>query len=176
MVLIHMIYSVCFWLNAFPIKSGTAGGMSPREIVTGQKIEYSKDCRADFGSYVEASSDDIFTNDQYPRTHACIALGPSRNQQGSLKCFDLLTGNVVTRRTFTQMTWPACMIKKASAWGRRGTADIVKGQIHFLNRRKEKFDWDNDDLDELEVRLDEPSLCLSALLEIDKDLSSVLTY
>ena len=24
MVLIHMIYSVCFWLNAFPIKSGTA--------------------------------------------------------------------------------------------------------------------------------------------------------
>ena len=68
-------------------------GFSPRELVVGRGVDYYKDCRADLGGYVEASTDKVVTNDNTPLTHACIALGPSGNRQGSLKCFDLQTGN-----------------------------------------------------------------------------------
>ena len=40
MVLIYTVYNVCLWLNAFPIRSGIAGGYSPREIVTGKTLSY----------------------------------------------------------------------------------------------------------------------------------------
>ncbi len=48
-----------------------------------------------FGAYLEASRDETVTNTSRPWTHPCIALGPSGNVQGSTKCFDLLTGEVV---------------------------------------------------------------------------------
>ena len=43
--------------------------------------------------------------------HGCIALGASRNLQGSLKCFDRMTGNGVLRRAFTVLPMPEFMVK-----------------------------------------------------------------
>ena len=79
---------------------------SSREIVTGRSLDVKIDLKAQFGSYVEASYDHIVTNDMKDRTHGCIALGALGNLQGSLKCFDLLTGQVVLRRTFTVLPMP----------------------------------------------------------------------
>ena len=73
-------------------------GYPPRELVTGRGVDYHKDCRADLGGYVEASTDKVVTNDKTPRTHTYIPLGLSGNRQGSLKCFDLKTGKLVVRR------------------------------------------------------------------------------
>ena len=81
-------------------------GLSPRELVTGRGVDYNKDCRADLGAFIQASTDKVVTNDNTPRTHGCIALGPLGNRQGSLKCFDLETGKLVVRRISKQIPWP----------------------------------------------------------------------
>ena len=103
MVLIYTVYTVCVWLNAFPLRSGITGGFSPRELVTELTANFTKHCTVDFGAYVEAITNAIITNGNNDRTHACIALDPSGNIQGSIKCFDLGTGRVVIRRTVKHM-------------------------------------------------------------------------
>ena len=57
----------------------------------------------DVGAYIEASTDAIITNVNNDRTHACIALGPPGNIQGSINCFDINTGRVLVRSTVKQM-------------------------------------------------------------------------
>ena len=52
MVLIQTVYTIIMWLNAVWSLSGVAGGLSPRELVTGRGVDYNKDCRTDFGAYV----------------------------------------------------------------------------------------------------------------------------
>ena len=86
-------------------------GLSPREHVTGRGVDYNKDCRADLGDYIQASTNIVLTNDNTPRTHGCIALGPSDNRQGSLKCFDLETSKLVVCRIAKHIPWPDRMLK-----------------------------------------------------------------
>ena len=88
-IVINLLYFVVFWMNAMPSTSGISEIYSPHEIVTGMKLDFKKHCRARFGAYVEASYDDVITNTMKDRTHACIALGPTGNVQGSVKCFDI---------------------------------------------------------------------------------------
>ena len=95
------------------------------------------------------------TNDNAPRTHGCIALGLSGNLQGSLKWFDLETGKVATRRIIKQIPGPERMLKIANAWGRMSKRLILKDSITFTNQHGKKFDWENDDLSDLEVKNDQ---------------------
>ena len=117
LVLVQTVYTICLWLNAIRYLSGMDRRLSPRELVTGREVDYNKDCRADLGAYIQAIMDKVVTNDNTPRTHRCIALGPSGNRQGSLKCFDLETGKLVVRRIAKQIPWPDRMLKIASEWG-----------------------------------------------------------
>ena len=160
MVLIHSLYSMIIMLNVFPHESGFTGELSPCKIVTGMTTNYLKDCRMDIGAYVEASMDAMVTNDHTSHTHSCIALGLSINRQGSLKFFDLDTGKVVLRRTFTQMPYPERMVKQANYWGLKSKSAIVKGEIKIFNRHGKKFDLDNDELSELDVFVEEPKKIL----------------
>ena len=112
LVLIHVVYTCVMWINAIPRKIVSVQGISPQDLVTVRTVNYKRDCRAFIGGYVEASTDTIVTNDNMPRTHICIALGPSGNLQGPVKCFYLETGKVVVRRTINHIPWPEKMIKK----------------------------------------------------------------
>ena len=60
----------------------------------------------------------------------------------------------------TQIPWPLdnILIRKVEAWGKKGARAIKRGRIKFLNRKGEKFDWDNDDLTDLEVVDEQPKL------------------
>ena len=80
----------------------------------------------DLGAYVEISTDAFITNGNNYRTHACIALGPSGNRQGSIKCFDLYTGRVGLCRTVKYMIWPEKLLRKANTWGKKGKKVILK--------------------------------------------------
>ena len=156
MVLIYTVYNVCLWLNAFPVRSGITGGFSPRELITCLTVNFKDHCKFDMGGYVEASTDGVITNNNSERTHACIFLGPSGNRQGLLNCFDLETGKFVVRRSAKQLFYPDRIMKKAEKWGKKGKSAVLRGQIKFLNRYGEKFDWDNDNLEEIKVsKMDE---------------------
>ena len=119
--------------------------------MTGLTINNTKHCTVDFGAYVQASIDVTITNGTNDRTHSCIALGPSGNRQGNINCFGLDIGSILLRWKVKQMIWPKRLIRKANAWVERGKKDILKVRISFLNRKGEKFDWDNDKLTEIEM-------------------------
>ena len=129
MVIIQKLYTISLWLNAIRSILGKDRGLSPRELVLGRGVDYHKDCRADLGGYVEARPDKIITNDNTPRTHSCIAVGPSDNREGTLKCFDLDTGKMVIRRIADQLPWTDSLIETASAWGRKSKKLIMKDLV-----------------------------------------------
>jgi hypothetical protein len=95
LMLINLIYYVVLWLNAPIWENGALTEYSPREIVTGWKLNFKKHCQALWGSYVEANVDPDRTNTLEPRTAPCIYLGPTGNVQGSVRCFNLETKNVI---------------------------------------------------------------------------------
>ena len=65
-------------INAVPAAKDISDRFAPREIVTGRRLNL-KHIKAGFGEYIEASTDEIVTNDMKGRTHGCISLGPSGN-------------------------------------------------------------------------------------------------
>ena len=145
-------------MNASPLQSGITGGFSPRELMTGLTVNFTKNCTVDVGAYVESSTDAIITDGNNDRIHACIALGPSGNIQGYINWFDLDTGRVVVRRIFKKCIWTERLLRKANTRGKKDKKTILKGQIKFLNRKGKKFDWDNDNLTEIKTADREPKL------------------
>ncbi|KAL7504014.1 hypothetical protein ACHAXN_002241 [Cyclotella atomus] len=146
-MLIQLLYFVVLWLNVPIWENGASTELSPREIVTGLKIDFKKHCRALWGSYIEASVDPDLTNTLDSRTAPCIYLGPTGNVQGSVKCYNLETKNVLKRRTFKVLPMPDKVIRRIIKLGKRAKQTRTKQRIQFLNRNKEKFDWDNGELD-----------------------------
>ena len=65
-------------------------------------------------------------------------------------------GKLVVRKIMKQIPWPDSLLKVASAWGRKRKKLAMKDSVQFLNRKGEKFDWDDDELSDLEVKT-EPS-------------------
>ena len=57
MVLIQTVHTITLWLNATQSLSGLDRGLSPRELVTGRGVDYNKDCRANFGAYIQATTE-----------------------------------------------------------------------------------------------------------------------
>jgi hypothetical protein len=51
-VLIHLVYFAVLWLNSLPAAAGVSDKYSPHKIVLGREIDFSKHCKATFGSYV----------------------------------------------------------------------------------------------------------------------------
>ena len=140
-------------LNGIPSqckKRGISHVFSPREFVTGRVLDFKKDCRVPFGAYVEASEGTVITNDMSQHTRACISLGPSGNLQGSLKCFDLLTGKVLTRRTMKGLPLSDRVLARVNRWGKMTCTQQYENRLEFLDRNEKRFNWDNDELIETE--------------------------
>ena len=147
MIVVDCVYFVVMRLNAIPADSGI-GEIFRHEIVPGRKIDIKKDCRAVFVAYFEASKDADITNTMAERTHRCLALGPSGNLQGSVICFDLITGKVIVRRTIKVLSMPEIILKLANRFGESSRSQQYGNKLEFLDRKKTKFDWDNEDIEE----------------------------
>ena len=110
-------------------------------------VNFKKTCKALFGEYVEASEDPAITNDRSPRTHTCLVLGPANNLQGSTKCLDLETGQLVKRRVIKVLPMPGRVIRAVNALGKKKN---IKKQptrdLEFRNRHHKKFEWENEEL------------------------------
>ena len=107
------------WLNARPTEQRISRKYSQWEIVTQHEMDFTKDCKAVFGSYVEASENASVTNDMTAWTHVYIALCPAGNIQGSQKCFDITTGLVVKQ----ELSMPDCIMKKMNWWGSKNNGE-----------------------------------------------------
>ena len=97
--------------------------------MTGLSTDYERDCKANIGSYVEASTDATVTNVKTERTRSCVARGPVGNRQGSVKSFDIESGKILHRRTMTQLPRPLDdrLVKNIEEWGAKGASVRLKG-------------------------------------------------
>ena len=56
-LVVDMVYTAVFWLNAFYLAQHTLSNLSPRAIVTGKTIDYNKHRKHEFGTYVQTHED-----------------------------------------------------------------------------------------------------------------------
>ncbi len=150
-MLIELIYHVVLWLNAFPTKSGVSETLSPREIVMRHKLDFTKHCRAQFGSYCKAHDEPVPTNTMVTRSTPAIVLGPTGNLQGTYNFFSLETGKKIKHHKFTAYPMPDLVIKKVEAFGKSSS-----GVFDFADRNGILFEW-NEVVDE----------CQEGIIEVD---------
>jgi hypothetical protein len=109
------------WLNTLPTKSGVSTTMRPQKLVTCHHVDFRKHCHVCFGSFIEAYEDADVSNNLHDCTLECIALGLTRNLQGSIVCLDLDIRYVIKYCTFTPLPIPDQVIKHIIHWGKKST-------------------------------------------------------
>ena len=74
-------------------------------------------CKLPFGAYSHVHEEPSPSNIQVARTVGAICLGPTGNQQGGYKIFNLRTGKRITRRKWTPLPMPHDVIARVNQIG-----------------------------------------------------------
>ena len=72
MMVVQMEYSCNFWLNVFLPTDGVSEKLSPRELITGQVIDFNKHCCLEYGAYAQVHEE--YGNSMTARTTGTISL------------------------------------------------------------------------------------------------------
>ena len=100
-VVIQLMITVAFYVNAFVWRLGVSQILPPLTIVEGTVVDFQKHFHVLFGEYVHTYEGT--DNTMKPRTVGALALGPSGNLQGGVRCYSLITGKVLHRQ-FSEIT------------------------------------------------------------------------
>jgi len=149
MTLVYLVYYCVTTVNMFPKSSMVGGGrLSPRELFSGQKIDYLREGKLGFGDYVQVHEDDMVTNTMSSRTLGAISLGPTGNLQGSYKFLNLSTWKVITRRSWTALPMP----REVQQVIDKHALDERRKGGHIIDRSKLVFELGDSELvDEVEA-------------------------
>ncbi len=97
-----------YWVTFIP-KEGQ--DLLAREMIMGgQKIDYQKMCRLPFGLYEQVHNENKVRNTMEARTSGAINLGPKGNSQGGHRFLNLITGEVIVRRSWIELPIPTEVI------------------------------------------------------------------
>ena len=114
----EMAKACVFWLNSLPPHSNFGNELSPRTIVTGQKLDFKQHCRFQFGEYVQTHEE--HNNSMTSRMVGALALHPTGNAQGGFYFLSLSTGRVLNRLRTMALPMP----------------DHVMDQVHRMARQQ----------------------------------------
>ena len=130
-LIVEMGKASVFWLNSVTQKNGLASELSPRTIVTGQKLDFKRHCRFQFGRYVQTHEE--HNNSMSPRTVGALALRPTGNAQGSFYFMSLSTGRVLNQLRGTALPMPDDVIDWVHRMARQQKADpdLLFGDRHM---------------------------------------------
>jgi hypothetical protein len=126
--------------------------MSPREIMTGQKLDYALHCRFEFGEYVQTHEE--HDRSMTPRTIGALALRPTGNAQGTWYFMSLSTGRVLKWNHATKLPMPHEVIDSMHCMARRQKANpgLVFGDssnvLDPMDDSGDSSDFDDDSDDE----------------------------
>ena len=120
-LIVEMRKASVFWLNSVPQKNGFASKLSPRTIMTGQKLDFKRHCRFQFGQYVQTHEE--HNNSMSPRTVGALALRPTGNAQGSYYFMSLSTGRVLNRLRGTALPMPDDVTDRVHRMAQQQKAD-----------------------------------------------------
>ena len=122
------------WLNAFPVKASISKDISPRVMMTGIPIDYTKHCRCPLLAFVHTHG--LSDSTDKPRTVGAICLGPTGNEQGTYTFLNLATGCRIYRTKWTELPTPQYAIDCVHALA---TKDKNSIDIIFKNRYQVAF-------------------------------------
>ena len=142
-MIIEMASASVFWLNSFPPDDGVSTTLSPRSIVVGLQLDYTKHCQLEFGTYAQVH--ESHDNSMIPRTTGALALRPTGNAQGGHYFYSLTTGRRINRNHWTTLPMPAEVIDRIHALARRDKA--IPG-VAFADRNGTALVLDDDDDDD----------------------------
>ena len=144
-LVIEMAKTAVFWLNAFPVSGGASGNLSPHTILTGQKLDYKRHCRFQFGEYTQTHKE--HNNSMNPRTVGALALRPVGNGQGSFYFLSISTGRVLNRLHATALPMPDDIIEKIHRMARQQKSNpgLIFADRNFHPDEGEYADDDDDD-------------------------------
>ena len=160
-----------FWLNSSPQKNGLNSELSPHTIVTGQKLDFKRHCRFQFGQYVQTHEE--HNNSMSPCTVGALALRPIGNAQGSIYFMSLSTGRVLNRLRGTPLPMPDDVIDRVHRMARQQKTDpgLLFGDRN-MNPIDEEVSDDEEDEDYLPERLSDEE----SHIDGDEDSSSGDNY
>ena len=110
-----------FWLNSLPPQSNFGNDLSPRTMVTGQRLDFKRHCRFQFGEYVQTHEQ--HNNSMMSRTVGALALRPTGNAQGGFYFLSLTTGRVLNRLRATALPMPDNVVDQVHRMARRQRAN-----------------------------------------------------
>jgi len=124
-MVIEMVSSSVFWLNAFPANGGVSPTLSPRTLITGSTIDFNKHCKLEFGEYAQVHEE--HDNSMVSRTTGAIALRPTGNAQGGYFFLSLTSGRRLNRNNWTKLPMPQDVIDRVHVLGRRYPRGLTFG-------------------------------------------------
>lgn len=133
-MLIELVYAMNFWIHAFPASDGVSSTISPRELVTGVRLDAHKHCVLPFGAYVQTHEQ--HDNTMQTRTIGAIALRPTGNAQGGHFFFSLQTGKRINRNRWTEIPIPADVITRVNSMA----GSRAHSRLTFGNRKNEALE------------------------------------
>jgi hypothetical protein len=145
-----LVWLVSFCVSRINMLPSSVSGnrISPREMFTGRKVDYSRDLRVGFGDYVQIHEPNIIENSQVARTEGAIALLPVGNANGLVKFFKLSTCSVVTRDKFTLLPMPDTVITNLKSYaGKQRRTVQPDPSVTYRGRAIVAADDDTDTVD-----------------------------
>jgi hypothetical protein len=133
MMVIHLLVTVMFYINAFIWKKGVSPFLSPLTILEGVVLDYNLHFQVIYGEY--AHTYETTTNDMKRRTVGAIALGPTGNLQGGVRFYSLITGRILQRdrNSYTPMKMPEDAIKRVQALTKKAVKGLRFGDRNDIN-------------------------------------------
>jgi hypothetical protein len=126
-MIIHLLKTVMFYINAFIWKKGVSPFLSPMTILEGVVLDYNLHFQVTFGEYVHTY--EVTTNTMKSRTVGSIALGPTGNLQGGIRCYSLVTGRILQRdkNSFTPLKMPEDAIRRLTTLAKESVTGLQLG-------------------------------------------------
>ena len=117
----EMARACVFWLNSLPPQNNFGNALSPRTIVTGQRLDFKRHCRFQFGEYIQTHEQ--HNNSMMSRTVGALALRPTGNAQGGFYFLSLSTRRVLNRLRATALPMPDNVVDQVHRMARQQRAN-----------------------------------------------------
>jgi hypothetical protein len=111
------VINVVKLLIFFPTKGGVSETLSPKTIVSDEKLDYKKQLSLQLGQYCQVHEEDNPIKSQIAKTKGAISLGPSGNLQAGLKFMALNSGTKIFRGSWDVIPMPDIVIDPVNTLG-----------------------------------------------------------
>jgi hypothetical protein len=115
---IHIVLDVVKLLNFSPTWGGVSDTLSPKTIMSGEKLDFKKHLSLQIGQYCQVHEEDTPRNSQVACNKGAISLGPSGNLQGGFKFMALNYGKKIVRRSWDVFPLPDVVINRVNELGK----------------------------------------------------------